>query len=94
MNAFNVINEADKLVPNVIAFHKAFTQNDCCNVVLQYANIGTLEDYYEKVRPPKLRAEILKVWRKIFCLSIATAGIHRNSPKDQSADSGVAIFRG
>src|SRR5947207_15090771 len=92
--AFRVLNEADKRVPNIVGFHKAFKQNDSLNIILQYANVGTLEDYFKKVTSPQLGHEILGVWRRLAGLNIAIAGIHKQRPRGTDHHSQAAIFQG
>jgi hypothetical protein len=63
VKAFGKLNEGNEPVPNLIGFHGAFSQNDTFHVVLEYANIGTLEDHFAQVSPPRQGQDILSVWK-------------------------------
>ena len=82
------------MVPNVVGFYKAFKQNDSLNIILQYANVGTLEAYLEHVRSPRSKSDILKVWRKMSRLNTAVAGIHEYAPRGKESPSEPSIFQG
>ena len=92
VNAFRKLNETGRPVPNLIGFYGAFKQNGSYNIILQYANIGTLEDYFQKVKPPKLGKDILTLWRNLFNITWALIDIH---DLPQSSDEGrPRIFQG
>ncbi|KAL9620221.1 MAG: hypothetical protein Q9160_005230 [Pyrenula sp. 1 TL-2023] len=76
VDAFRKLNEAARPAPNVVGFYGAFMQNGSFNIILQYANIGTLEDYFAAARPPKLGEDILNLWRNLFKLNDALIDIH------------------
>lgn len=92
VEAFRKLNEAARPVPNVVGFYGAFMQNGSFNIILQYASIGTLEDYFTKARPPRLGNDIVKLWGNLFKLNDALIDIHEVS---HSSDAGQPrIFQG
>ena len=90
--AFRKLNESGQPVPNLIGFYGAFKQNGSFNIVLRYANIGTLEDYFVKVRSPKLGNDIVNLWRNLFKLTDALVDIH-GLPQDND-NRQPRIFQG
>jgi len=74
----------------VIGFCGSFTQGDTFNVLLEYANGGTLEDFLQKHEPPTNAEDIYKFWSAIFNLTKAIESIHAVSPDP----SGPPILRG
>ncbi|OCT53406.1 hypothetical protein CLCR_09508 [Cladophialophora carrionii] len=92
VEAFRRLNDSGEPAPNLIGFYGAFTQSNSRHIILQYANVGTLEDYWKKVEPPKLGRDILTLWSKVFEVCNALVQIHeregdRNTGRPQ-------IFRG
>lgn len=91
-DAFQKLNEIGRPIPNFIGFHGAFIQNKSFNILLQYANIGTLEDYFLKATPPKHQNDILTLWRNLFRLADAVVDIH--GLPQSSAPEQLRIFQG
>ncbi|KIV87458.1 hypothetical protein PV11_03002 [Exophiala sideris] len=93
-----LVNEYDEPVPNLIRFYGAFKQNDSFHVILEYANVGTLEDYFNKVQPPRLGHDILSLWTNVFQLNHALAHIHNTSHNHNGYEAHVTgsprIFQG
>ena len=63
-------------MPQLVDFHKAFKQNESCHIILQHANLGTLEDFFQNVDPPKSGHQILRLWSRIFELNKTVESIH------------------
>ncbi|KAL9108230.1 MAG: hypothetical protein Q9227_006968 [Pyrenula ochraceoflavens] len=91
-DAFRKINESGQPVPNLIGFYGAFRQNGSFNIVLQYANLETLEAYFRKTKPPKLGTDIVTLWRNVFKLTDALNAIH-DLPHETKAEQ-PRIFQG
>lgn len=77
--------------PNIIGFHGSFTQNGTFNVLLEFADKGTLEEYFEKTSPPSSGEDVIKFWRGLFKILRALNMIH-NVPKGES--DGPQFFQG
>lgn len=72
-------------MPNLIGFYGAFRQNKSRHLILQYANIGTLDDYFEKAKSPKLGKDIILAWGSLFKVNDALLHIH-NCPHPNGKD--------
>lgn len=86
VDAFKVLNRQPQPPANIVGFYKAFRQNDSYHIVLQYANVGTLEDYFEKCERPTLGRDILDLWTSLFRLNEAVDWIH-TSRSPQGGDN-------
>jgi serine/threonine protein kinase len=75
----------------IIGFHGSFTRGDSCHVLLEYADKGTLEDYFEKETPPVDPEEIINFWEALFKILDALSRIHQINP-DRAG--GPHIFHG
>ncbi|KIW23768.1 uncharacterized protein PV07_11945 [Cladophialophora immunda] len=82
VEAFRSLNSLSEPIPNLIGFYGAFTQNQSRHIILQYANVGTLEDYWKRVTPPRLGEDIVALWENILKLSGALVQIHLNRSTD------------
>lgn len=61
---------------SIVKFYGSFTQQHSHNVVLEFADQGTLADYYQKFPNPMLEADITDFWEHIFNLGRGLAQIH------------------
>jgi serine/threonine protein kinase len=61
---------------NMIGFHGSFRQGDRLNIILEFADKGTLENYFEQP-PPTNGEDIIKFWEGMFKLIGALMAIHQ-----------------
>jgi hypothetical protein len=92
VDAYRRLNASGKPVSSLVSFYGAFTQNETRHIILQYANVGTLEDYWEKVDPPRDGEDILAVWTKLFDLNRALVRLHETDP--DNGKTRLPIFQG
>lgn len=71
-------------VPNVIKFYMSYEQGNTYNVILEYADEGTLEDYWRNTTPPSTGIDIYHFFEGMFDLAQAVRGIH--DPSSQGED--------
>lgn len=79
---------------SIVGFHGSFVWNGTYNVLLEYADRGTLAQFFDAVQPPSSGEDLLKLWREIFRLLGALAAIHSVQPSDSSASSDSSILQG
>ena len=60
----------------IIGFHGSFTRGDTHNVLLEYADKGTLEKYFLTQIPPVHPEQIINFWQALFKLLDALSRIH------------------
>jgi hypothetical protein len=95
VDAFQKLNGYGEPVPNLIGFYGAFKQNGSFHVILEYANAGTLEDYFETVPPPREGSDIMKLWTNLFQVNHALVRIHAPGDNHEpSSSQRPKIFQG
>ena len=75
----------------MIGFYGNFVHGDHYNLLLEFADQGSLEDYFCKVRPPSKAEDIISFWRELFRLIDSLVGIHNVQIDDAT---GSQIFQG
>lgn len=78
------------LNPSIIRFHGSFTRGDSYNVLLEYADKGTLGDYFKNESPPSGGEEIIRFWEIMFELIDALRRVHE---VESDASSRSAVFQ-
>jgi serine/threonine protein kinase len=71
--------------PGIIWFHHCYTHGKTCNVILELAPFGDLEDLLQKLDPPKTREDIMLFWRSFLRLLETLAYLRDMTYQDQSA---------
>ena len=64
---------------NIIGFYGSFVRDGTYNIILEYADRGTLDKYMEVTPEPKSPSEIMKFWDRIFAVMQGLAHIHGTS---------------
>ncbi|KKY22681.1 putative serine threonine protein kinase [Phaeomoniella chlamydospora] len=91
VDAFQRVGQCDTLV----AFHGSFSQQllyggQTFNILLEYADGGTLEDFFQRDRQPTSPEDIIKFWEKLLDITKALHAIHQVEPRRE----GPEIFHG
>ena len=73
---------------SIIGFYGSYKHGETWNVILEYANEKTLEDYFKEHPTPRTGAEIYRFWKSLLPLNRALDGIHDLVFKDNSARRG------
>ena len=76
---------------NIIGFYGSFVQEETYNVLLEFADKGTLEDYFQNTPPPSSGEDIVKLWRGLFDILNALVMIH-SMPQNESEEP--QVFQG
>jgi hypothetical protein len=61
---------------SIINFYGSYTHGDVCNIILEYADKGSLEEFYQRESPPSRGEDIIKFWDRLFQLIKALKVIH------------------
>ena len=61
---------------SIVKFYGSFTQQQSHNVILEYADQGTLADYYQRFHNPMLEADTTDFWEHLFNLARGLTQIH------------------
>ena len=60
----------------LVGFYGTYVQGSNLNIVLEYTDQGSLEDYFQAVKPPETFDEIFHFWAGLFKTIDALAAIH------------------
>jgi len=80
-----------ELDENMIGFHGSFVQNGTYNVVLDYADGGTLEEYFQTIERPSKTQDIIDIWSELFNVIKPLQTLHE-IPNDNVGENHV--YRG
>lgn len=76
LNAFETLRVNEDAGKYIVKFYGSFTQDRSHNVILEYADQGTLADYYENVESPREENDTTDFWERLFNLAKALRQIH------------------
>ena len=76
--------QSREAAPGMIRFYGSFKQLDRFNVLLEYADIGTLEQYWKQLPPPRTGEEMISFWNQMFQLIGAVKYVHHEGQSDAS----------
>ena len=76
---------------NIIKYYGSFKRAGKFNLILEYADKKSLEDFFFREVPPSRPEHILLLWDRLFQLIDALRGIHTVKP---SGLPGPGIFQG
>ena len=78
VDAFKKLATKDRKDQSLIRYFGSFKQGDSHNILLEYADLGTLENYFERVTPPSLAEDVVMFWGRLFNVLKALSRIHEN----------------
>lgn len=76
VKAFKALIPGGALGKSIIGFHGSFVQDGTYNVLLEYADRGTLEDYLHTTAPPTTGEDVYRFWGALFNVIKALNLIH------------------
>lgn len=76
VEAFAKIQDGGKAIESLLRYYGTYRYEDEYHVILEYADEGTLEDYFRKVQPPRDGVNIIAIWSGAFDLAQALHRIH------------------
>ena len=91
LQAFLKLRASSNPSTGVIGFYGSYWQHDTYNIILEYANSGTLEEYFQNVVPPSKSEDIVQFWEDMFNIADALRNIHSMHPGDGEAPE---LFQG
>ncbi|KAL8787452.1 MAG: hypothetical protein Q9213_002229 [Squamulea squamosa] len=75
-DAFIRLRHGGRPHANIIEFYGSFVRDGTYNIILEYADRGTLDDYMKHTPEPKSIPEITTFWRSFFPVMYGLAHIH------------------
>lgn len=61
---------------SIIRFHGSYIHGDSYNILLEFADKGSLDEYFQKQMPPSRGRDIIKFWDSLLQLIKALKAIH------------------
>lgn len=61
---------------SIMRFHGSYTHGSDYNILLEFADKGSLEEYFQNQTPPSRGGDIIKFWDSLFQLIKALKAIH------------------
>lgn len=87
LNAFQTLGLNEEAFRHIVKFYGSFTQEESRNVILEYADQGTLEDYYQRIKNPMEEHDTTDFWEHFFNLARGLAQIHDVGQDDVESSS-------
>lgn len=82
VEAFKKLATKDRTDRSLIQFLGSYKQGDTHNILLEYADLGTLEDFFQNFDPPSLGEDIVLFWERLFNVVKALVRIHATKRPD------------
>lgn len=89
VKAFKALLNGGSLGKSIIGFYGSYEQNGSYNALLEFADLGTLEDYLQGTSPPTTGEDIYKFWHALFNVIKGLKMIHDVRGNDASDSSQV-----
>ncbi|KAH8590626.1 hypothetical protein B0O99DRAFT_675870 [Bisporella sp. PMI_857] len=84
VNAFRKIRSC--CASSIIGFYGGFKHGNRCNILLEFADKGTLERYFKEITPPTSGEDINRFWKHLFQLAGALHSIHEVQASSAMSD--------
>ncbi|RFU28626.1 hypothetical protein B7463_g7721, partial [Scytalidium lignicola] len=91
VEAFRHLKAFNNPKTNIIGFYGSYIHGDTFNVILEFADRGSLAQYFKETDPPSTGQDIVDFWSSLFGVIPALINIH-DVESDEVDDSG--IFQG
>ena len=76
---------AGKPSPHIIAYYGGFIHGNSYNIILEYADQGTLETFMRKTKSPASAEHSLLLWDRLFDITHGIMTIHGEIGNESSA---------
>lgn len=86
---------AEPAINNIIAFFGGFVQNDTYHILLEYAEHGTLDEFFQTRPQLPSGQDLIPLWESMAKLLTAVSTIHEiPSSPELAGEADKFIFRG
>ena len=90
-SAFRQLRYGGRPPANIIAYYGSFVRDGTYNLILEYADRGTLDNYMKQTPEPKNISDITTFWERLFAVLGGLVQIHGTR---RSATDGQNILLG
>lgn len=84
-DAYIKLRWTGKPSPHIIAYYGGFVHGDSYNIILEYADQGTLENFMRRTKPPSVTEDIVLFWDRFLRITHGIMTIHGHIGSDSSA---------
>ena len=95
-SAFMKLRYGDLPPANIIEYYGSFVRDGTYNIILEYADRGTLDDYMRTTPEPKSFSEIMTFWDRFFAVMQGLVHIHStlgSIPLEQKVLLGYVVLQ-
>jgi hypothetical protein len=92
VDAFRRLKSERPYNPHLIAFYGSYIHRGTYNVLLEYADQGSLENYFQRTSPPWKSEDIIKFWKSLFGILKALECIHTIEKRNSTGE--IKILNG
>lgn len=71
---------------NIIEYYGSFVRDGTYNIILEYADLGTLDEYMENTDEPRSIDDIMTFWRSFLAIFHGLSHIHGTPSRNASQD--------
>lgn len=89
-DAFVQLRYGEKPPANIVEYYGSFVREGTYNIILEYADRGTLDDYMKNTPEPKNNKDITTFWRKFLPVIRGLVQIH-GTPKQASDGPNILL---
>lgn len=82
VKAFAILRQKVPKRDGIVTFFGSFVQNESFHILLEYADGGTLQDYFQKVIRPSSIEDKHNFWKSFLPLAKALKAIHQVDSDD------------
>ncbi|KAK5720388.1 hypothetical protein LTR17_015025 [Elasticomyces elasticus] len=93
VNAYGKIQTGGLHTESLLRYYGTYTYEGMYHVILEYADVGTLEEYFKTVPIPTEGKDIIALWRGVFALADAVFRIHMQHGWHQDIDLKNILIR-
>ncbi|KAH8761295.1 hypothetical protein BGZ57DRAFT_858249 [Hyaloscypha finlandica] len=91
--AFQRLSKSATTEGSIIGYYGTYTQSETYNIILEYADKGDLESFFQHENPPSETANIVEFWKSMFSIAKALKVMH-NLDSGDSDTGGADVFSG
>ena len=84
-DAYMKLRWGKKPSEHIVAYYGSFIHGNSYNIILEYADQGTLEKFMRKTKSPSSPEETLLLWDRLLNVTHGLMTIHGKTGKDSSA---------
>ena len=88
VDGFERLGANSDIISGIVGYYGGFRHNDTYNIILEWADRGTLEDYMRTNVPPSSGKDIIDFWETIFNTVYGLNKIHHTTEGESSILNG------